>query len=146
MPSTHLCLNVQLVFSTKDRVPNINDEIIADAHAYIGGVCRTLGAIPLQVGGVADHVHILLGIKATHSVANLVQEIKKHSNSWLQERVPGFSWQEGYGAFSVSPERVKGVIKYIQNQEEHHKAMTFEEERIMLLKLAGLDFDPDKLD
>lgn len=146
MPATHLSLNVHLVFRTKDSAPVINDEIIADTHAYIGGISKTLGDIPLQVGGVADHVHILLGIKATHSVANLVQEIKKHSSPWLQERVPGFTWQEGYGAFSVSPERVPGVVKYIQNQSEHHKTMTFEEERIMLLKLARMEFDPDKLD
>ena len=146
MPATHLSLNVHLVFSTKDRAPVIREDIITDTHAYIGGVVRTLGAIPLQVGGVADHVHILLGIKATHSVANLVQEIKKHSNPWVQERVPGFAWQPGYGGYSVSPERVSGVIKYIQNQEEHHKSMSFVEERIMLLKLAGIEFDPDKLE
>lgn len=146
MPATHLSLNVHLVFSTKDRAPVIREDIITDTHAYIGGVARTLGAIPLQVGGVADHVHILLGIKATHSIANLVQEIKKHSNSWVQERVAGFTWQPGYGGYSVSPERVSGVIKYIQNQEEHHKSMSFAEERIMLLKLAGIEFDPDKLD
>ena len=146
MPATHLSLNVHIVFRTKDSAPLINDEIIAALHAYIGGISRTLGAVPLQVGGVADHVHILLGIKATHSVANLVQEIKKHSSPWLQERVPGFSWQEGYGAFSVSPERIPGVVKYIQNQPELHKTMTFEDERIMLLKLARMDFDPEKLD
>ena len=124
----------------------INEEFIRDLHAYLGGISRTLGAVPLQIGGVADHVHILLGVKATHSVANLVQEIKKHSNPWLQERVPGFDWQEGYGAFSVSPERVPGVVKYIQNRTDNHKTMTFEEERIMLLKLARMDFDPENLD
>lgn len=146
MPATHLSLNVHLVFRTKDSAPVINDEIIADTHAYLGGIARTLGAVPLQIGGVADHVHILLGFKATHSVANLVQEIKKHSSPWLQERISGFAWQQGYGAFSVSPERVSGVVKYIQNQPSHHKTMTFEEERIMLLKLARMDFDPEKLD
>ena len=146
MPATHLSLNVHIVFRTKDSAPVLTDEFIRDLHAYIGGISRTLGAVPLQVGGVADHVHILLGIKATHSVANLVQEIKKHSSPWIQERVPGFTWQEGYGAFSVSPERVLGVVKYIQNQADHHKSMTFEEERIMLLKLARMDFDPGKLD
>lgn len=146
MPSTHTSLNVHIVFRTKNSGPVIFDEIIADTHAYLGGISRTLGAVPLQVGGVADHVHILLGIKAKHSIANLVQEIKKHSSPWLQERVPGFIGQEGYGAFSVSPERVPGVVKYILNQPDHHKTMTFEEERIMLLKLARMDFDPEKLD
>lgn len=102
--------------------------------------------MPVRIGGVEDHVHLLLKMNATHSVANLVREIKKSSNSWLKERVPEFAWQEGYGAFSVSQERMKGVEKYIRNQVEHHKTMNFREERIMLYQLAGIEFDPEDLD
>jgi len=102
--------------------------------------------MPVRIGGVEDHVHLLLKMNATHSVANLVREIKKSSNSWLKERVPSFAWQEGYGAFSVSQERMKGVEKYIRNQVEHHKAMNFREERIMLYRLAGIEFDQEDLD
>ena len=107
---------------------------------------RGLGAIPVRIGGVEDHVHLLIKINATHSVANLVREIKKSSNSWMKERVPEFGWQEGYGAFSVSQERMKGVEKYIRGQVEHHKTMDFLEERIMLFRLAEIEFDPNELD
>ena len=144
--STFLALNVQIVFGTKHRQPFLNDEILAPAHAYIGGIVKGLGAIPLQVGGINDHVHILVGMKSTHSVAYLVQEIKKASGDWIREEVPNFLWQDGYAAFSVSPERLSGVSKYIQNQPEHHKSKTFREEYIELLEFAGIEFDPKYLD
>ena len=142
MPSTYLSLNAHIIFRTKYDGPLLLQDRLDDTHAYIGGVIRRLGAVPIQVGGIVDHVHILVGFKAIHSIAEIVRETKKHSNEWIRQYVPGFAWQIGYGAFTVSAERTKGVVKYIANQAEHHQAMTFEEERIKLLDFAGLDFDP----
>ena len=146
MSSTYLSLNVHLIFSTKNRAPVIRRESWPDVHAYLGGVAKTMGATPIQIGGVEDHVHMLLGYKATHSVSNLAQEIKKVSSNWMKELVPDFAWQVGYAGLSVSPDGLFEVSNYIRNQEAHHKTMTFKEERLMLLKLAGIEFDPKYLD
>ncbi len=144
MSSTYLALNAHIIFSTKGRTPNLIN--LNDIHAYMGGIVRTLGAIPVQVGGVEDHVHLLIGFKATHSIANIVQEVKKRSTQFIREEVKGFEWQIGYAAYTISPERMSGVIKYIANQREHHATTTFEEERLILLKLAGVEFDPKYMD
>ena len=144
--STYLCLNVQIVYSTKDRIRYLTDEIRPRAFEYIGGVARGLGAIPLEIGGVEDHVHLLLRIKATHSVSHLVQEIKKASAHWLKEEIGEFAWQGGYAALSVGYSEVEAVTRYIQNQAEHHRQKTFEEERLEILQMAGIEFDPRFLD
>lgn len=146
MSSTYLSLNLHLIFSTKNRLPNIQKATWSDVHAYLGGIAKTIGAKPIQVGGVEDHIHMLIGYKATHSVANLAQEIKKVSSIWMKEQIPDFSWQVGYAGLSVSPNALSEVTTYIRNQEEHHKTMTFEEERLMLLKMAGIEFDPKYMD
>ena len=146
MSSTYLSLNFQLVFSTKDRIKYLSKDFLPDVHAYLGGITRAMNAVPIQVGGVEDHIHMLIGYKATHSVANLAQEIKKVSSVWIKTQIPDFSWQTGYAAISVSPDGIPDVIKYIQTQEEHHRTMTFEEERIMLLNLANIEFDPKYMD
>lgn len=113
---------------------------------YLAGTVSGLNAMPIRVGGMPDHVHILLRMNATTCISDLVREIKKASTNWIRNEVPEFSWQEGYGAFSVSAERISGVVKYIENQEEHHREMTFKDERIMLFRLAKIEFDPDDLD
>ena len=146
MSATFVSLYIHIVFSTKNRHPWLTDKFIARMHDYLGETLRGLGATSIRIGGVEDHVHLLVGIKATHCISELVREIKKASTNWMHEELPTFSWQVGYGVFSVSPERVKGVSKYIDNQAEHHKTMTFVEERIMLYRLAGIDFDPNDLD
>lgn len=141
MPSTYLSLNVHIIFGTKNRHPFIAD--LVRVHEYLGGTARGLGVVPLQIGGVADHVHLLLRLKATHCVADVVREIKKGSTKWFREElgVSDFAWQEGYGAFAVSPERMGGVTRYIENQEEHHRKKSFEEEYVELLRFAGIEFD-----
>lgn len=139
MPSTYLNLNVHAVFSTKNRSPLIEPEIRSRAHEYLGGTLRGLSVVPLQVGGVSDHVHVLMRLKATQSVAEVIREAKKSSTKWFREdlKVVEFAWQEGYAAFSVSPERIGQVTRYIENQEEHHRKKSFEEEYRELLKFAG---------
>ena len=115
-------------------------------HDYLGGTIRGLGCKSLRVGGTADHVHLLIGIGTKHCVADIVREVKKASTKWAREEIPGFTWQAGYAAFSVSSERLNGIVKYIDGQAEHHHRMTFEVEWVMLFKLAGIEFDPAELD
>jgi putative transposase len=143
MSSTHLSLNIHLVFGTKNREPMTSTEWMGALHAYLGGTTRGLGAIPLEVGGVVDHVHLLVGVKATHRVSDLVCEIKSESSRWIHEQTGkrNFAWQEGYGAFSVSPSQCDTVRKYIQTQEEHHKRRTFREDYIEMLNRSGVQFD-----
>ncbi|NDH85447.1 IS200/IS605 family transposase, partial [bacterium] len=104
MPSTHLSLHVHIVFSTKNREQIILPVWRDRLHAYIGGILRTLQAIPDSVGGVEDHIHLLVGIRANHAVADLVREVKSLSSRWIHEELgqTRFAWQEGYGAFTIS--------------------------------------------
>ena len=120
MPSTYYSLHNHYVFSTKNRDPSLHEDIINQTHEYLGGIIRGLGAKPEMIGGVADHVHMLIGQKTTHCPADLVREIKKASTDWLRVEQPDFSWQEGYGVFSVSPDRLDAVSKYIVKQPVHH--------------------------
>jgi REP element-mobilizing transposase RayT len=99
-------------------------------HAYLGGVIRTLNGVPEAVNGMADHVHLLVGLRATHTLADVLRETKSVSSAWVHEDVGvrSFAWQEGYGAFTVSPSQLENVRAYIQQQEEHHRTRTFREE------------------
>src|SRR5690348_9706941 len=105
MPSTYLSLHYHLVFSTKGRVPSIDAAWRSDLHAYLGGTIRGLGGVPEAIGGVADHVHLLVGLKATHCLADVIRELKKAASIWVHEKIGAgdFAWQEGYAAFTVSP-------------------------------------------
>jgi putative transposase len=108
MPSTHTSLHIHIVFSTKGRVPLIDAGWRSDLHAYLGGSLKRLEAFPQEIGGVADHVHLLIGIKPVHAIADLVKEAKRVSTEWVRDskHIRGFAWQEGYGAFSVSKSAV----------------------------------------
>lgn len=143
MPSTHLSLHVHVVFSTKERRSFIADDWRQDLHAYLGGCVKTINGIPLAIGGVADHVHLLLGMRATHCLADVVRDIKKSSSRWIHESIGQriFEWQEGYGAFTVSASNVAAVKSYIQKQEEHHRRSRFEDEYRELLEKHEIEFD-----
>ena len=112
-------------------------------HAYLGGAIRTLDGVPGAVGGMADHVHLLIGLRATHTLADVLREIKSVSSKWVHEEVGvgSFAWQEGYGAFTVSASQLENVRRYIQQQEEHHRTRTFREEYLALLQRSGAEFD-----
>ena len=112
-----------------------------DLHNYLGATLRALGAKPIVVGGVADHVHLLGSIKPSHAVSDLVREIKKSSSSWAAERYPGFGWQVGYAAFSVGVGDVERVTGYIARQEEHHRNVSSADELRRLLGENGIEFD-----
>jgi REP element-mobilizing transposase RayT len=107
-------------------------------------ICRDLGYETLRVGGVADHVHILSTLPRTLSQAEMIERIKKTSSKWIKSidaRFRGFFWQRGYGVFSVSPSQVDTVLQYIENQKEHHRTRTFQEEYRELLRKHGVEFD-----
>lgn len=137
-----------MVFSTKNRHPFIQPAILDEVHRYLGGTIRELGAHPIRMGGVADHVHLLFGIKPVHCIADIVRELKKSSTKWIRADlgIRNFAWQEGYAALSVSRERLDVVEKYIANQAEHHRKKTFREELIELLRFAHIEFDERFLD
>lgn len=143
MSSTHLSLNYHIVFGTKDRIPCIAARWRAELHAYLGGVMGKLDGKPLAIGGVADHVHMLIGLRSTHCLADVMRELKGASSYWVREtHCPAFAWQEGYGAFTVSPSLRKSVRAYIRDQEEHHRRRTFAEELVLLLEKSGIAYDP----
>ncbi len=144
MSSTHLSLHVHLVFSTKERRPWIADAWRDRLHAYMGGAARAIGATPLAIGGTVDHVHLLVGLRATHRMADLLRELKGASSRWVHETigVAGFSWQDGYGAFSVSAEHLEEVRRYIGAQEAHHREVTYQEEYLSFLRCHGVEYDP----
>jgi REP element-mobilizing transposase RayT len=143
MPSTHLSLNVHVIFSTHNRIPEIAVEWRAELHAYLGGCVKGVGVQPLTVGGVADHVHILMRLRATHCLANVMRDIKSGSSLWIHESQGrrAFGWQDGYAGLSVSPSRIPAVFSYIQNQEEHHRKKSFQEEYIEFLRESGIEYD-----
>jgi len=143
MASTHLSLHYHVVFSTKSRHPWIPAAWRDDLHGYLGGCLRVLEAVPEAVGGVADHVHLLLGLRATHRLADVVREEKKASSRWIrdEQKISAFTWQEGYGAFTVSQSNVVAVREYIAAQPEHHRKRSFQEEYLELLKKHEIELD-----
>ena len=142
MPSTHLSLHYHVIFCTKGRRRIIAEPWRAELHSYIGGIVRDIGAVARSIGGPGDHVHVLLGLKATHTLADVVRQMKRGSSAWIHQHGVGkFAWQEGYGAFTVSPSQLNKVERYIANQMEHHRNKTFEEEYVDLLRFSGVEFD-----
>jgi REP element-mobilizing transposase RayT len=130
MSSTYLSLHYHLVFATKNREPNIGAEWRDRLHEYLGGTVGGLGSVSERVGGIDDHVHLLVGLKATHCLADFMRELKKASSAWVHEeiRFPSFAWQEGYSAFTVSATARPAVRRYIENQAEHHRRQSSREE------------------
>ena len=148
MSSTYLSLHYHIVFGTKNRESSIEAEWRSRLHEYLGGAIRGLGGYSEGVGGVSDHVHLLVGLRATHRLADVMRELKKASSVWIHEEigVKEFAWQDGYSAFSVSATARDAVKKYIAHQEEHHRVKSFREELIELLDKAGIQFDPKYFD
>ena len=142
MPSTFLSLHYHVVFATKDRRPLIAPTSRARLHDYLGGTVNGLGGIIETVGGVADHVHLLVGLKATHCVADFMRELKKASSTWARENFePEFAWQDGYAAFTVSASVREKVRQYIQDQEQHHAKRDYVSELREMLEKHGVAHD-----
>jgi REP-associated tyrosine transposase len=132
---------IHIVFSTKDRRRTISPELRPRLWAYATGICQKLGVEVHAIGGTADHIHLLLQVPPSLAVAKAVLTIKSNSSKWARELGYKFAWQDGYGAFSVSSSIMPAVVRYVLNQEAHHKKMNFEGEFVALLKKHGLDFD-----
>jgi REP element-mobilizing transposase RayT len=134
---------LHLIFSTKHREPLIAVNIRPRLHAYIVGILDNLKSPSLQTGGVDDHVHILCALSRTLSPAELLEEVKKSSSKWMKADggVAGFAWQAGYGAFSIGESQTDAVIHYIQNQDEHHRKVTFQDEFRRFLQRYKVAFD-----
>jgi putative transposase len=138
MAHTYSSILIHCVFSTKDRRPLIPTTRTAELYAYLGGIARGEGYSLVAAGGTANHVHLLFTLPAPNSLTTAVQKLKGSSSRWMGR---GFSWQEGYGAFSVSPSRVEAVRDYIENQEVHHRKRNFEQEFVTLLRNSGVVYD-----
>jgi putative transposase len=141
MSHSHLCCLVHIVFSTAERRPLIRNEIKNRLHAYLGGIARENTLAALAVGGIEDHAHLLVSLNRTIAVAKAVQLLKAGSSKWINDTFPEygrFSWQEGYGAFSVSVSQRDRTVAYIHNQVEHHKKFDFAEEFRRLLTVHGM--------
>src|SRR5688572_21124048 len=135
---------VHLVFSTKHREPLIQPAIESELHAYLFGTCKNLECQPIRVGGDSDHVHILCALSKKLAIMKLLELVKVHSSKWIKtkgEPYQRFHWQDGYAAFSVSPWDVDKVAAYIDNQKEHHRHTTFQDELRELLVKHQLEYD-----
>ena len=144
MAHTFTNLLTHAVFSTSGRAPSLNEDMRSDVHAYLGGILRELHAVPIAIGGTADHVHLLIGLPADLAVSDCMRVVKTNSSRWIKERWPerrSFAWQGGYGAFSVSESRRSAVIRYIQDQVRHHRLISFQDELRGLLKNHRVEFD-----
>ena len=141
--ATYTKLLYHLVFSTKDRRPLITPELRDPLFQYIGGIVREHRGVLMTAGGMPDHVHLLVNLRAQPSIADHLQAIKGNSSRWLNKRNPDrrFAWQAGYGAFSLSESKVPSVRRYIANQERHHRRISFKDELIQLLERHGVDYD-----
>ncbi len=143
MPSTHTCLHVHVVFSTRDREPWLAQEWRPRTHAMLGGILRESNAAPLCIGGWLDHVHLLFGFRPTHCLSDLIRDVKRGSSEWIHQtfRRSAFAWQSGYGAFTVGQAELPAVRRYIETQVEHHRVETFQEEYVRFLKDHLVEYD-----
>ncbi len=144
MPHSFTSLLVHVVFSTKNRMPDLSPQLARRLYPYMAGIVKERKGVPLIINGTADHVHLLVTISATDSLADLLRVLKTNSSRWVHEQFPAhkrFGWQAGYAAFTVSGSRLAAVRGYIATQQEHHRRVSFSEEFLMFLKQAGLAYD-----
>lgn len=145
MSHTYSLQFIHIVFSTKERKNFIPAELLPQLIAYVGGINRKLGLDSVAVGGTPNHLHILIRLPPTMRTAEAVQKLKANSSRWLGEKGISFEWQKGYGAFSVSPSMLRIVKTYVQQQEEHHRVRTFDDEFLALLRKSGVQFEENEV-
>jgi REP element-mobilizing transposase RayT len=144
MSRTYTSLLNHVVFSTKGREPMLIPVLRERLFPYMGGIVRHLEGVALLINGVADHVHALVSLPATVTVAEFVSKLKSNSSRWIHETFPEhrqFAWQSGYAAFSVSVSQKQAVMDYIAGQEEHHRKVSFTEEVIAFLRKHEIQYD-----
>jgi putative transposase len=144
MGQSHVKNYIHLVFSTKHRYPFIHPPVEAELHCYLSGICKIFGCQPIITGGCTDHVHILFLLSKKIAIVKLVEEVKSHSSKWIKTKGSDYSkfyWQDGYGAFSVDPRQVEKERSYIENQKEHHRKKTFQDEYREFLQKFEVEYD-----
>jgi REP element-mobilizing transposase RayT len=144
MANTFSQIYIQVVFAVKGRESLISKSWKDELYKYITGICTNNNQKLIAINGVADHIHILIGLKPSMALSDLVKDIKSNSSKFINEKkfVKGkFSWQEGYGAFSCAHLQLDVVIKYIENQENHHATKSFKEEYLTFLKSFQVEYD-----
>ena len=135
---------IHIVFSTKHRAELIHPPVQDELYSYIGGICNEMECPPIKIGGYTDHVHILCMLSKKIALMKLLEEVKSHSSKWMKTKgsdLKNFYWQNGYGAFSVNPSDIDRVIAYIENQKEHHRKKSFQDEYKAFLKKYKIEYD-----
>jgi len=144
MANTFTQIHIHAVFAVQNRISLINKGWQERLYKYIIAIIQKHGHKVLSIGGMEDHVHILFGFRPTQALSTLMQEVKRDSSAWINQNrfVMGkFSWQEGYGAFSYSKSQISDVVKYIENQENHHVKRSFTDEFRKILDNFGIEYD-----
>ena len=144
MPQSLTKVYIHLIFSTKHRHPFIDNSIENKLWKYIGGICKSLGCNPVKVGGTQDHIHICCLLSKDVKQCDFVLKVKKQSSKWIKtegEKYKNFYWQSGYGIFSVNPSEIDIVVNYIENQKEHHKKRSFQEEFVAFLNKYRVEYN-----
>jgi REP element-mobilizing transposase RayT len=151
MANTFTQIYIHFVFAVQNRISLIQSDWKDELYKYITGIIQKNGHKLIAINGMANHVHIFTGYKPHQLIPDLMQDVKGSSSKWINEKKPAyrtgrfvkgkFSWQEGYGAFSYSHSQIDQVVRYINNQEKHHKKQTFREEYLLLLKKFNIQYD-----
>jgi len=144
MSDAYVNLIYHIVFSTKNREPFLTDAHQSELYDYVGGIVRNRGGISLGVNGTADHVHVLAKLRQDKSLSDVIRDLKAGASGWLHDVFPDlqdFSWQRGYGAFTVSASHVDEVRRYIANQKIRHREQSFKDEFVRLLQLNDIKYD-----
>lgn len=144
MSRTYTNLLYHLVFSTKERIPLISPSFRDEVNSYLGGIVRDLGGTPIEIGGVADHLDLLIKLKPTATLSDVMRELKAGSSKWLNEdkmKLRKFGWQDGYAAFSVSKSQAPRLREYISNQDAHHRRIGYKEEFLALLQRHEIEYE-----
>jgi len=141
---SYTSLNHHIVFSTKERRPFLKADTMSRLVPYLGGIIRDDGGTMLKANGPADHIHVIVTLPATLALADVLRTVKSVSSKWIHgtfPRLKAFAWQDGYAAFSVSRSVLPKVVRYVADQAEHHRKMSFTEELVALLKKHGIAYD-----
>ena len=144
MSDSYTNLLYHIVFSTKDHRPLITPDYQVRLYDYIGGTIRAVGGISLELNGTEDHVHLLAKLRPDLALSTVLRDLKANATGWMHDVFPSlkeFSWQRGYGAFTVSQSNVEEVLQYIARQKDHHRKTSFRDEFIQFLKANGIEYD-----
>jgi REP-associated tyrosine transposase len=144
MSDSYTNLLYHIVFSTKDRRPLITPDYEVRLYDYLGGTIRKVGGISLELNGTEDHVHVLAKLRPDCALSDVLRDLKANATGWMHDVFPSlkhFSWQRGYGAFTVSQSNVQAVRQYIARQKEHHQKISFRDEFIRFLQENAIEYD-----